>query len=76
MAPSFLITIWAVKAFEPSLRERPIIVPICRRQSVVSVGSTKNSVRHDLEEYDFVAPQIAKLAKTSRKRYDISFNGN
>jgi NADP-dependent 3-hydroxy acid dehydrogenase YdfG len=28
MTPPFLMTIWAVKALEPSLRDRPIIVPI------------------------------------------------
>jgi hypothetical protein len=75
MTPSLLMTIWAIKAFEPSFRGRPIIVPICRRLSVVLVGSTKNSVRHDPEEYYFVVPWIVKWVKMSGKRYDISPNG-
>jgi hypothetical protein len=33
MAPPFLITTWAVKALEPSLRVRPIIVPTARHGS-------------------------------------------
>jgi hypothetical protein len=41
-------------------------------QSVVSVGSIKNSVRHDPDEYDFVVPQTGKWVKMSQKRYDIS----
>src|SRR3984885_5378073 len=75
MTPSFLMTIWAVNAFEPSFRERPIIVPILPpRQSVVSVGSIKNSVRHDPQKYDFVVPQTGEWLKMSRKWYDISPN--
>jgi hypothetical protein len=38
MTLSFLMTIWAVKAFEPSLRERPIIVPIFAAASVGRVN--------------------------------------
>jgi hypothetical protein len=45
-------------------------------QSAVSVGSIKNSVRHDPGEYDFVVPPTGKWVKMSRKWYDISLNGN
>jgi tRNA-dihydrouridine synthase A len=34
--------------------------------SVVSVGSIKNSVRHEPEEYDFVVPQMRKWVKMSQ----------
>ena len=44
-APPFFMTIWAVKALEPSLRVRPIIVPM---------------VRHESQKYDIVVPQKVK----------------
>jgi len=45
-------------------------------QSVMSVGSIKNSVRRDPESTTFVVPQTGKRVKNGRKRYDISLNGN
>src|SRR4029077_19868988 len=47
MTPSFLMTIWAVKAFEPSLRERPIIVPILPPRSR-SCQSVPSKTRYDM----------------------------
>jgi len=44
MAPPFLMTIWAVKALEPSLRVRPTIVPTL---SVGPIGTNcGEKVRH------------------------------
>ncbi|HET8973316.1 MAG TPA: hypothetical protein VFN63_08515, partial [Pseudolabrys sp.] len=42
---AFFMTICAVKALEPSLRVRPIIVPM---------------VRHDAQKYDIFVPESAR----------------
>ncbi len=77
VTPSFLMTIGAVKAFEPSLRERPIIVPILPpRQSVLSVGSTKT--RYDMTRKSTTPSYHSRKNKVKMggERYDISPSGN
>jgi hypothetical protein len=84
-----LITIWATKALEPSLRVRPIIVPICRTDlvivvpcrtalpvAVVSPSCQHFAVRLEPRKYDNVVPQAPKWVKIGRKRYDIGLNEN
>jgi hypothetical protein len=75
---AFFMTIWAVKALDPSLRGRSMIEPIfvvpillLADQSPVSVGPRNRAGTTREKKYDIVVPRTVKWGKMSPKWYDI-----